>query len=170
MRSFVALCFIVVAATLQVSVASANVNVSCVSGDCLKSGWTTFDTYSRETSQSTCHNEDCTKSGWYNIFREQVTSEVLCKADGCFIEGWQVFDTRTGRLVSDVSCQKSFVTSDCLRFGWTTFEPGRGSFVTRCANGNCSEVGWDILIPGYAAQPVRCKTGGCFVAGWIIYR
>jgi hypothetical protein len=155
---------------LMGSSAWANLDISCVDGDCFSYGWITLDTRTNNESTVVCRDFDCLGNGWFTEYKNNLASEVFCKPDGCFNEGWTVYDPRSGRTVADVSCQTSFANSDCLQYGWVTTEPGRGSYVTRCVNGDCRNIGWDVQVPGYAAQPVRCKQGGCFNSGWTVYR
>lgn len=155
---------------LLVFQAHANLDITCIFEDCLTEGWQSFDLRSGDSSLTVCRENDCNLNGWQNEYKERPVTEVYCKPEGCFDEGWRVYDSRSGNLVADVSCQSSFASSSCLQFGWTTYEPGFGSYVTRCLNGDCQNLGWDVRVPGYAPQAVRCKRGGCFTIGWIVYR
>ena len=162
--------FITVSTTFAANVAQANLDVSCIEGDCLTYGWENYDIRTRQFSTIECRQNDCQADGWSVVYKSSLATEVFCKPDGCFVEGWTVMDVRTSKVLADVSCQTSFEGSDCLQFGWVTQEPGRSSYVTRCVNGDCRNIGWDVRVPGYAPQPVRCKQGGCFTSGWIVYR
>lgn len=149
--------------------AHARIDTTCLNEDCFVYGWENEDYSTRQISTVECRNNDCLYNGWANVYKSRLIGEVFCKADGCFNEGWTVHDTRTGRVVADVSCQTSFATSDCLQFGWVTSEPGRAPYVTRCVNGDCRNIGWDVRLPGANPLPVRCKPGGCFKTGWVTY-
>jgi hypothetical protein len=148
----------------------ANVQVTCILENCLEQGWHLYDQRNGYSSLVRCQQNDCANQGWVEESRGRIVSQTLCKENGCFNDGWQVTDLNTGRLLADISCLNSFATSDCLENGWTTFEPGRGSYTTRCVNGDCRFNGWDVFIQGFAPQPIRCKEGGCFTNGWTIYR
>lgn len=151
-------------------VAHADVNISCIFQDCLRHGWQIYDERTGNSSLVSCRFGDCAENGWTEEYQNRVISQSDCKVGGCFNGGWRMVDSNTGRLLADVSCLNSFASSDCLQSGWTTFEPGRGSYTTRCVRGDCRNFGWDVLVQGFAPQPVRCKNGGCFLIGWLIYR
>lgn len=148
--------------------AYASVETTCIENDCFINGWENYDHRTGETSTIMCRQSDCFLNGWSNVYKDRLALEVFCKAGGCFNEGWTVQDPRTGNVTADVTCQTSFAKSDCLEFGWTTYENGQ-SYITRCVNGDCRNIGWDVRIPGANPLPIRCKTGGCFTAGWITY-
>lgn len=150
--------------------AYANIDISCIFDDCLGRGWHMYDERTGYSSLVSCRFGDCAMNGWTEEFQNRPVSQSNCKAGGCFNDGWRSVDINTGRLLSEVSCLSSFASNDCLQNGWTTYEPGRGNYTTRCIGGDCRSFGWDVLVPGFAPQPVRCKDGGCFVTGWVIYR
>ncbi len=150
--------------------ASANIDVTCIMEDCLTEGWQSYNQRSGDSNLTVCRDYDCNFSGWHNEYKNRPISEIDCKPEGCFNEGWRVYDTRSGNMLADVTCQQSFSQNSCLQYGWTTYEPSRGSYITRCVNGDCLNLGWDVRVPGYAPQAVRCKRGGCFRVGWIAYQ
>lgn len=150
--------------------ASANLQITCVLENCLEEGWHIYDDRTGQSGLVNCRNNDCVNQGWSEESRNRIVSEATCKAGGCFNDGWRVTDTNSGRLLAEITCLHSFATNDCLENGWTTFEPGRGTYTTRCIDGDCRNIGWDVLIQGFAPQPIRCKEGGCFTTGWTVYR
>ena len=160
---------IVIALTAFSFTANANLDITCVLDDCLTEGWHVYDQRTGDSSIAVCREDDCLINGWNNEVRDRVVTETICKDGGCFNSGWIVYASN-GRMLADVSCQTSFATSDCLMYGWTTYEPGRGTYVTRCLNRDCATYGWDVQYAGFAPQPVRCKSGGCFSTGWTVYR
>lgn len=151
------------------NMAYANLDITCVAESCLTEGWVVYDMRTGNSSTSICVANDCSKNGWRGIYKGQVSSEIICKEGGCFEQGWRAYDFNR-RLVADVSCQNSFAGSSCLKYGWVTYEPGRGSYLTQCVNGDCENIGWDVIVNGYAPQAVRCKEGGCFTIGWTLYQ
>src|SRR5690606_27432123 len=129
-------------------VAFADIEVTCFDGDCLTSGWTTTDLRTRQTTITVCVNNDCEYVGWVT---EQNGREVIrsdCKAGGCFVSGWTDFESRFNRVLADIQCIRSYLTTDCLTNGWTTNIPGRGQLVTRCLAGDCQNNGWDVYARG----------------------
>lgn len=147
--------------------AHAGLDVECINGDCLTYGWDTMDMKNGDSSGVECTNLDCLTEGWVSTYKGQETVEVICKAPGCFQEGWRAFDVRTGRQLANVNCMRSFADgSDCLRNGWETIDVNIGRFTTVCEFGNCAEFGWETRAPGYQPQLARCKEGGCFQSGW----
>lgn len=157
---------------LFTNVASANVEVTCLDGDCLTSGWEVVDHFKRESSTVMCRNANCNVDGWTGVFKEATQSETMCKGGDCFKFGWLVYDGRTGNLAVDVTCRADFTgTRDCLRFGWDIQDYfTRQTQAVYCVNNDCYNIGWDLFAPGYPIIATRCKFGGCFRAGWITYR
>lgn len=164
---------IVLISTIVVSFqADANIDVACIDDDCLQNGWEAYNTRTRESYFVACHEGDCLTKGWTSENKGLLYNETYCKAGGCFTQGWSVYDSTSSGLVAEITCYGTDEegSEDCLQFGWTTKEPGRGSYETRCVAGDCRSNGWDVFVPGFAAQPVRCKRGGCFATGWIVYQ
>lgn len=154
------------------SFANANIDVTCTDGDCMRNGWQAYDTRTRETYYIICRDGDCQTSGWISENKGLLFNEAYCKQTGCFTGGWAVYDSNSNGLVAEITCREGRHDEgvDCLRFGWSTFEPGFGRYETRCIDNDCRVAGWDVFVPGYPAQPVRCKRGGCFETGWIAYQ
>ncbi len=153
---------------LGAGVAHANLDVSCVLDNCMQEGWQAYNERTGESSLISCQSGDCMQNGWLEEYQNRLVAETTCKPGGCFNEGWRIFNILNGRLLVEVTCLNSYDSDSCLRNGWSTFEVGRGSYLTRCINGDCRNNGWDVLVQGYPPQPVRCKNGGCFTAGWVV--
>ncbi|OFZ11793.1 MAG: hypothetical protein A2Z20_05530 [Bdellovibrionales bacterium RBG_16_40_8] len=160
---------LLIIAQLLVFQAKANVDVTCILEDCLREGWQTIDTRTGSSTLISCEGGDCELNGWHEEHRGSVITQTYCKTNGCFIDGWTVYRADNGRMIMDVTCQTSFASADCLEFGWVTYMPDRGSYITRCMNGDCRNIGWDVQFQGFAPQPVRCKRGGCFTTGWTVF-
>ena len=88
--------------------AQAGVDVECVNGDCLTYGWESMNMKNGDTSHVECLDEDCSTEGWVSVYKGNDQVEVRCKAPGCFEQGWRAFDARTGRLLANVNCLRSF--------------------------------------------------------------
>ena len=140
---------------------------SCHRSDCFKSGWTTVSvdrSYSLETS---CKKHDCARFGWFSVANDGSTYDVTCLADGCFTAGWQSEQKTDGSTLLDaVTCKGSGCliegwtvttgydlmggsvtchSSDCARFGGTSFWRGRPSH-TVCYDQDCYHEGWTLFI------------------------
>lgn len=67
----------------------------CRSGDdpkadpnCFTYGWETSN--GRGRGETICRGEDCAARGWVVRFPGQPDVVVVCKAGGCFVDGWSV--------------------------------------------------------------------------------
>lgn len=148
------------------AIAFAGVDVECWDGDCLHKGWTIQVHHSNQFMEVACRQGDCAAKGWIaqgNAWQGTYTS---CKKNGCFVAGWYEMDRLSQRLIRQISCVQQDGVSDCLRFGWTTYEPNV-YYETTCRGGDCRIHGWDTILPGYRLRRASCLEGGCFVGGWV---
>jgi len=151
--------------TAAATAAHADVDVTCVDSDCMHNGWVVTDQRTGQTVSNICTAADCNVHGWNSTLNNLRAEDTVCKPGGCFSEGWRAYTTQTGQISHEVSCLTSFGANDCLTNGWNTFVPNRGSYLTRCSQGDCRNIGWDIN----SRPTARCKAGGCFVTGWTVF-
>lgn len=55
--------------------------------DCLRNGWKTY-MQQGETFVTSCLDGNCSGVGWEAVQNGRLDSRTLCKAGGCFSEGW----------------------------------------------------------------------------------
>jgi hypothetical protein len=55
-------------------------------GDCMKNGWTTYDSYG--SVRTLCLENDCAKVGWTSVSPSGKAASAYCKNGGCFQAGW----------------------------------------------------------------------------------
>lgn len=143
------------------------VEVTCFQQDCFKYGWEIHFVDNRQTKYLYCTEDDCLNLGWVVESNYGEEAEAICKAGGCFVEGWELYNSRTNRMISESICHKSFDgDTDCLRYGWSTYGANRSPVRTQCLRDDCKKYGWDTKAPGFVPQRVRCRAGGCFTEGW----
>jgi hypothetical protein len=151
--------------TFVAAQAQADIDVTCMDSDCIHNGWTVTNP-TGEVVTVACRDADCNVHGWSSSLKDLRAEDTICKPGGCFSEGWRAYGTQNGLLSNEVTCLSSPTTTDCLTNGWSTFVPNRGSYLTRCSQGDCRNNGWDIN----GRPTARCKAGGCFVTGWTVYQ
>ncbi|MCB0421341.1 MAG: hypothetical protein KDD61_10105 [Bdellovibrionales bacterium] len=151
--------------------AVAEYDVICLKGDCLKNGWSIFDTKTGNSSVVKCEDEDCRTKGWVERPKRGIAvAQTSCIDDLCWQEGWVTYNFRTGATISENYClSNDDGDGDCLKQGWETHFPGGSWARTLCINNDCQEVGWEVHFFGGGFQTSRCKTGGCFKSGWTMY-
>jgi hypothetical protein len=146
--------------------ASGGVDVECWDEDCLHNGWTIRVRQTSQWMDVACRAGDCAAQGWIVGGNAWAGTYTQCKERGCFIDGWYEIERLSHRLVRQISCEQREGASDCLRFGWMTYEP-TVHYRTTCRADDCRANGWDTIRPGYTLRTARCRQGGCFTAGWM---
>ena len=58
---------------------------------CSKYGWTAYSRQSGQLFTVICRDLDCFNKGWFVRFIDGRTTHVVCKTDGCFVNGWREY-------------------------------------------------------------------------------
>ncbi|RME14937.1 MAG: hypothetical protein D6797_07725 [Bdellovibrio sp.] len=144
--------------------------VDCLGGDCLTYGWQIKNPQTGQNSKVYCINQDCETYGWYEASKLTSGTRSECIGSGCFVDGWHIFETASGRLLQTVTCNKGpSLQGDCLIWGWKLTGFGFAPVQITCTENDCRGKGWTYNDPRKGRQTVVCKPGGCFIEGWIQY-
>ena len=155
--------------------AKADMDVTCLGGDCLSHGWDIFDQFNGQRGRVMCskeksHTGGCLQDGWKYAQNSRILSHVECLPGGCFNEGWIEYDMFTGEYVAEGRC---FVDEDgwgdCLSIGWKINIRNGNEFHTHCRDEDCRKWGWNVYVNRREVQTVRCKKNGCFRQGWTLF-
>jgi hypothetical protein len=159
---------------LVVSVAQAEVRVTCKNQDCLRAGWSVLNMQNQMTADLSCITGDCTQFGW-TVQSTQGTYTARCMSAGCFAEGWTEY-FGNGMSNTYLCSSDSLGHSDCLKYGWSHISGPDEAF---CLGGSCRANGWVIRQPGYPDRRVVCNAAfdedvqqtvsDCFRFGWNAY-
>jgi hypothetical protein len=142
----------------------------CTKGDCFTHGWHTNGPNTRLRVE--CTDGDCLNEGWVvtDILNRNQT-EIVCKRNGCFNQGWSEYVTYSGRRVGQVSCFSGELDDgteeqNCLAYGWVLNPINGPQQRVSCIDEDCEQNGWSIYIGYRHVGETVCTSGSCFEEGW----
>ncbi len=155
--------------------AETNLNMSvntttCTKGDCFTHGWQTRGPNVRTRLE--CVDSDCINSGWtISNLLNGAEAEAVCRREGCFVQGWSIYDAFDGRRLSQTTCgygelEDGTEEQDCLKYGWEINSVNQANQLVECVNESCTENGWTVTVRGSHVAEVVCNNSACFEEGW----